>query len=50
MIKYCQICSKEIPANRLKKKKTTCCRSCAQKLRYQNPEERAKTSKVTKVA
>lgn len=48
MTKYCQICSKEIPANRLKKKKTTCCRSCAQKLRYQNVEERQKTALATK--
>ena len=48
MTKYCQICGKEMPANRLKKKKTTCCRSCAQKLRYQNVEERQKTALATK--
>lgn len=44
----CIICGKEIPERRLRKGKTTCGRSCAQKLRYQNPEELNKFKAIMK--
>lgn len=44
----CVICGKEIPIARLKKHKTTCSRGCAQKLRYQNPEELNKFKAIMK--
>ena len=44
----CIICGKEIPEKRLRKGKTTCSRGCAQKLRYQNPEELNKFKAIMK--
>lgn len=44
----CVICGKDIPERRLRKGKTTCSRGCAQKLRYQNPEELNKFKAIMK--
>ena len=42
----CIICGKEIPERRLRKGKTTCGRSCAQVLRFQDPEQKASFKQV----
>lgn len=40
----CVICGKEIPEKRLKRHRDTCSKSCANKKRYLDPNERLKTS------
>lgn len=42
----CIICGKDIPERRLRKGKTTCGRSCAQVLRFQDPEQKASFKQV----
>ena len=49
---HCKVCNKDIPEDRLKQGKDTCCRSCASKasalLRWQKEEERIKLSNSVK--
>ena len=44
----CIICGKALKAYQIKRGITTCCRSCAMKKRYQNPEARRQTSLAMK--